>query len=153
MPARILTEFLENEHVSFECIPHKVTYTAQETAQAAHVPGYELAKTVMVELDGKMTMMVVPANRKVILQELRELTGAKDVRFATEEEFKSLFPDCEVGAMPPFGNLYGIDVLVSPGVMADEEIAFNAGTHSEVIRMHSADFDRLVHPTMISCTT
>lgn len=153
MPARKLKEFLEKQHVAYTSIPHEETYTAQETAEAAHVPGYELAKTVMVELDGKMAMVVVPATRKIVLQDLREVTGAAKVRFATEEEFRALFPDCEIGAMPPFGNLYGIDVFVAPGLAADEEIAFNAGTHTEVIKMHYADFDRLVHPKVISCTT
>jgi Ala-tRNA(Pro) deacylase len=153
MPARKLKEFLEQEHVPFTSIVHDETFTAQETAQAAHVPGYELAKTVMVELDGKMAMVVVPATRKVILQDLREVTGAARVRFATEDQFKTMFPDCEVGAMPPFGNLYGMEVFVAPGLAADEEIAFNAGTHTEVVKMSFADFDRLVHPTVVSCTT
>ena len=153
MPAKKLKEFLESQHVSFTCIPHKLTYTAQETAEAAHVPGYELAKTIMVQLDGKMAMMVVPATHKIVLQDLREITGAGRVRFASEEEFQSLFPDCEPGAMPPFGNLYGVDVFVAPGLAADEEIAFNAGTHTEVIKMHYADFERLVHPKVVSCTT
>ena len=153
MPAKKLKEFLESQHVRFTCIPHEVTYTAQETAEAAHVPGYELAKTIMVYLDGKMAMVVVPATRKIVLQDLRDITGAGRVRFATEEEFKSLFPDCEVGAMPPFGNLYGLDVFVAPGLAADEEIVFNAGTHTEVIKMRYADFERLVHPKVVSCTT
>lgn len=153
MPAKKLKEFLDSQHVPFRSIAHEVTYTAQETAQAAHVPGYELAKTIMVQLDGQTAMVVVPANRKIVLQDLREITGAARVRFASEDEFKSLFPDCEVGAMPPFGNLYGLEVFVAPGLAADEEIAFNAGTHTEVIKMRYADFERLVHPKVISCTT
>jgi Ala-tRNA(Pro) deacylase len=153
MPAKKLKEFLESQHVRFTCIPHQPTYTAQETAEAAHVPGYELAKTVMVQLDGQMAMVVAPATCKIVLQDLREITGAGRARFATEEEFKSLFPDCEVGAMPPFGNLYGLEVFVAPGLAADEEIAFNAGTHTEVIKMHYADFERLVQPKVASCTT
>jgi Ala-tRNA(Pro) deacylase len=153
MPAKKLKEFLENQHISFTSIPHEATYTAQETAEAAHVPGYELAKTIMVQLDSKMAMVVVPATRKVVLQDLREITGAGRARFATEDEFKSLFPDCEVGAMPPFGNLYGLEVFVSPGIAADKEIAFNAGTHTELIKMRYVDFERLVHPKVVSCTT
>ncbi|MBI5388229.1 MAG: YbaK/EbsC family protein [Verrucomicrobia bacterium] len=153
MPARKLKEFLEREHVPYTSIAHRETYTAQETAEAAHVPGYELAKTVMVELDGQMAMVVVPATQKIVLQDLRDLTGAARVRFASEDQFKSLFPDCEIGAMPPFGNLYGIEVFVSPGLAADEEIAFNAGTHTEVIKMAYADFEHLVHPKVVSCTT
>lgn len=153
MPARKLKEFLDAQGVAYRSITHAPTYTAQETAQAAHVPGYELAKTVMVELDGKMVMVVVPATRKVVLQDLREITGAARVRFATEEEFKNLFPDCEIGAMPPFGNLYGLEVYVAPALAADPEIAFNAGTHTEVIIMRYADFERLVHPKVVGCTT
>lgn len=153
MPAKRLKDFLDSQHVRYHSIPHPVTYTAQETAEAAHVPGYELAKTVMVELDGKMAMMVAPATCKVVLQELRQIIGAGRARFATEEEFKSLFPDCEAGAMPPFGNLYGIEVFVSPGLAADEEIVFNAGTHTEALKMRYADFERLVHPKLVSCTT
>lgn len=153
MPAKKLKEFLDSQHVSYTSIPHAETFTAQETAEAAHVPGYELAKTVMVELDGKMAMVVVPANRKIVLQDLREVTGAAKVRFATEDEFKKLFPDCEIGAMPPFGNLYGVEVFVAPGLAADKEIAFNAGTHTEVLKLAYEDFDRLVHPKVVSCTT
>ncbi len=153
MPAKRLKDFLDSQHVRYHSIPHPVTYTAQETAEAAHVPGYELAKTVMVELDGKMAMMVAPATCKVVLQELRQIIGAGRARFATEEEFKSLFPDCEAGAMPPFGNLYGLEVFVSPGLAADEEIVFNAGTHTEALKMRYADFERLVHPKLVSCTT
>jgi Ala-tRNA(Pro) deacylase len=153
MPAKMLKEFLEREHVEFESIPHEETYTAQETAQAAHVPGWQLAKTVMVELDWKIAMVVVPATRKVVLQDLREVTGVARVRFATEEQFKSLFPDCEVGAMPPFGNLYGMEVYVAPELAADREIAFNAGTHTEIVKLAFSDFARLVHPIVVACTT
>jgi len=153
MPARKLKELLEREHVPFTSIVHRETYTAQETAEAAHVPGYELAKTVMVELDHDVAMVVVPATRKVVLQDLRDITGADRVRFAPEDRFKALFPDCEVGAMPPFGNLYGLDVFVAPDLAEDEDIAFNAGTHTEVILMRYADFERLVQPKVVSCTT
>jgi Ala-tRNA(Pro) deacylase len=153
MPAKKLEQFLENQHVSFASIPHKPTYTAQETAEAAHIPGLELAKTIMVQMDGKMAMVVVPATSKVVLQDLREITGVARVRFATEEEFKTLFPDCEVGAMPPFGNLYGLEVFVAPAMAAEKEIAFNAGTHTELIKMRYDDFERLVHPKVVCCAT
>ena len=153
MPAKRLKEYLEREHVPFTTIVHEETFTAQETAQSAHVPGYELAKTVMVELDGRMAMVVVPATRKVILQDLREVTGTSRVRFATEDQFKSLFPDCEIGAMPPFGNLYGMEVYVAPSLAEDEVIVFNAGTHTELIKMSYQDFERLVKPKVMSFTT
>lgn len=118
-----------------------------------HIPGKDMAKTVMIKIEGKMAMAVLPANRKVILSELKEALDADKVSLATEEEFKSLFPDCEIGAMPPFGNLYGLEVYVSPELAAEQEIAFNAGTHTEIIKMAYKDFERLVNPKVISFTT
>src|SRR5262249_488627 len=109
-------------------------------------PGKEMAKTVVVRLDGRMAMAVLPANQKVALSELREAAGGAKASFVTEDEFKDLFPDCETGAMPPFGNLYGMDVYVATPLAADEEIAFNAGSHTELIKMPFQDFERLVHP-------
>ncbi|PYI81134.1 MAG: deacylase [Verrucomicrobia bacterium] len=153
MPARKLKEFLDKEKIKYVSITHSPAYTAQEVAASAHVPGKELAKTVIVKVDGQMAMAVLPANRKVVVQELREITGADEVQFATEVEFKNLFPDCETGAMPPFGNLYGMEVYVAPSLAEDDEIAFNAGTHTELIKMSYQDFERLVKPKMVSFTT
>jgi Ala-tRNA(Pro) deacylase len=153
MPAENLKEFLDHEHVKYISIVHSAAFTAQEVASAAHVPGKELAKTVIVHLDGKTAMAVLPANQKVILEDLREATGVNQARLATEDEFKRLFPDCELGAMPPMGNLYGMDVYVAPALTEDEQIAFNAGSHTELIRMSYGDFARLVHPKVASFTT
>ena len=153
MPAKILKEFLDKEKIKYESITHSPAYTAQEIAASAHVPGKELAKTVIVKVDGKMAMAVLPANRKVVVQELREITGADHVQFASEVEFKSLFPDCDTGAMPPFGNLYGMEVYVAPGLAEDEEIVFNAGTHTELIKMSYKDFERLVNPKIAKLST
>jgi Ala-tRNA(Pro) deacylase len=152
MPAKRLEEFLDHEHIKYVRIRHSPAYTAQEVAQSAHVPGREMAKTVMLVVDGQFTMAVLPANRRILLTELQEQLGTDDVRFATESEFRSLFPDCETGAMPPFGNLYGLPVYVAEGLTRDEEIAFNAGTHTEIIRMAYVDFDRLVHPRVVPFT-
>jgi Ala-tRNA(Pro) deacylase len=152
MPATKLKEFLQKENVRYVSILHATAYTAQEVAASAHVTGKELAKTVIVELDGKMAMAVLAANRKIVLQDLREVTGSDQVKFATEEEFRLKFPECETGAMPPFGNLYGMDVYVAESLTANEQIAFNAGSHSEVIRMSFADFERLVKPKVVSFT-
>jgi Ala-tRNA(Pro) deacylase len=146
MPVRKLKEYLDENKVEYVTIIHSRAFTAQKIAAAAHVPGQELAKTVMVKVDGKMAMTVLPANFKVDLDRLREITGAADVELATEAEFAEWFPDCEVGAMPPFGNLYGLDVYVAEKLTRDEEIAFNAGTHTELIRMAYRDFERLVKP-------
>ena len=153
MPARKLKDFLDGQKVKYVVITHSPAYTAQEVAASAHVSGKDMAKTVIVKLDGKMAMAVLPANRKIILQDLRELTGSDQVRFASEEEFQKLFPECETGAMPPFGNLYGMDVFVAPELTEEAEIAFNAGSHTEIIKLSYEDFARLVQPKVLSFTT
>jgi Ala-tRNA(Pro) deacylase len=117
------------------------------------VPGRDLAKTVMILVGDRLAMAVLPANRKVVLQDLVELTGHKHVRVATEAEFASRFPDCEIGAMPPFGNLYGMDVYAAQALSTEERIAFNAGTHTEIVQMAYADFARLVQPHVVDFTT
>ncbi len=129
-------------------IPHYVAYTAQETAASAHVRGRELAKTVMVKIDGRMAMAVLPATRKLDLERLRDVADAHEAALATEREFRDMFPDCEVGAMPPFGNLYGLRVYADKSLTDDEHIAFNAGSHEERIQMAYRDFERLVEPTV-----
>ncbi|HQN08358.1 MAG TPA: YbaK/EbsC family protein [Thermoanaerobaculia bacterium] len=146
MPVRKLKEFLDQNGVRWVSIVHSPAYTAQEVAASAHVKGKDLAKTVMVKVDGKPVMIVLPASQRVDFQVLREVTGGQNVVLASEAEFRELFPDCEAGAMPPFGNLYGMDVYVAPKLAEDEEIAFNAGTHTELMRLHYADFERLVKP-------
>jgi len=153
MPVKTLKHFLDVNGIKYVSIIHSPAYTAQEVAQSVHMPGRELAKVVIIELDGKMAMAVLPATRKVVVQDVRELTGCDDVKFATEGEFKSRFPDCEVGAMPPFGNLYGMDVYASEELALNREIAFNAGSHVEIIRMNYEDFERLVKPKVLAFTT
>ena len=153
MPARKLKEFLDKEKIKYVSIMHSTAYTAQEVAASAHITGKELAKTVIVELDGEMAMAVLPANRKIVLQDLREVTGCDQVKFASEDQFRAKFPECETGAMPPFGNLYGMDIYVAEALTENEEIAFNAGTHTEVTKMKFHDFERLVRPKVVSFTT
>ncbi len=153
MPSRRLKEYLDKNNIKYISIQHSPAYTAQEVAAQSHIPGRTLAKTVIVKIEGKMAMVVLPANRKVILPELRQALDAEKVTLATESEFKELFPDCELGAMPPFGNLYGMEVYVSPELAAEPEIAFNAGTHTELIKMAYKDFERLVQPKVVSFTT
>ena len=153
MPVKKLKEFLDKEGVKYVSIIHSPAYTAQEVAASAHIPGKELAKTIIVELDGQMAMAVLPANRKIVLQDLREVTGSDQVKFASEEQFRQRFPGCETGAMPPFGNLYGMEVFLAETLTALEAIAFNAGSHTEVIRMSFKDFERLVQPKVMSFTT
>ena len=126
-----------------------MAYSAQKTAASAHIPGKEFAKPVMVRLDGKLVMVVVPGSSLVDLQMLREATGAKEVWLAGESEFKNIFPDCEVGAMPPFGHLYNVPTYVAERLSHDDIIAFNAGTHNELIEMTYRDYARLEHPHVI----
>src|ERR1041385_1941055 len=153
MPIKKLKEFLDANHVKYVSLIHSHAYTAQEVAASAHVSGKAMAKTVIVELDGQMAMAVLPANRKIVLQDLREVTGSDQVKFASEEEFQKAFPDCETGGMPPFGNLEGMDVYVAESLTGNDEIAFNAGSHTEVIKMPYKDFERLVQPKVVSFTT
>jgi Ala-tRNA(Pro) deacylase len=150
MPVKRLTDFLDSHRVKYVKISHSIAYTAQEIAATAHVSGNELAKTVIVALDGRMAMAVLPATHRIDLERLRGATGSKQAALATEGEFKRLFPECEVGAMPPFGNLYDMPVYADASLAADEEIAFNAGSHTELVRMKYADFKKLVEPKVVS---
>jgi len=145
-----LTQFLDKEHVKYVSIGHSPAFTAQEIAAAAHIPGKQLAKTVIVKIDGELAMVVLPASEHVRMGRLQQMLGARHVELADEDEFKHEFPDCETGAMPPFGNLYGMNVYVSQALREDDEIAFNAGSHSELIRLPYADYERLVHPTPLT---
>jgi len=149
MPVRKIREFLDSNHVKYVTIAHSKAYTAQDIAASAHIPGKQLAKTVMVKIEGKMAMAVLPASYKVDFEMLEHASGAKTVELASEQEFKDLFPGCEVGAMPPFGNLYGMDVYVAGTLAEDERISFNAGTHTELIQMAFDDFQRLVQPRVV----
>jgi len=153
MPLTKLMEFLNENKVKYITIKHSPAYTAQEVAASAHISGREMAKTVMVKVDGKMAMAVLPASYMVDLEKLREVAGAGTVELATEKDFKDIFPACEVGAMPPFGNLYGMDVFAAKSLSDDEEISFNAGSHTELIRIPYGDFERLVGPKVVSFTS
>lgn len=146
MPVKRLKDFLDSNNIKYISITHSPAYTAQEIAASAHVPGKELAKTVIVKLNGRMAMIVLPASHRIDFDLLKDVTGADKVELATEDEFKDKFPECDIGAMPPFGNIYGMDVYVSEVLREDEEIAFNAGSHTELIRMSYKDFERLVKP-------
>jgi Ala-tRNA(Pro) deacylase len=150
MPVERLKEYLNDENVKYVTIQHSKAYTAHEIAESAHISDKELAKTVMFKIDGEMAMIVIPASSQVDLDRLKLAVGSGNVELAAEDEFQDEFPDCEVGAMPPFGNLYGMRVYVSQGVREDDEIAFNAGSHTELIRLAYRDFERLVQPTPIT---
>ena len=141
-----LEAYLRENKIPFQVVHHPLAYTAQEVAAAEHVPGKLLAKVVIVLADGKMAMLALPAPLRVDLTKAAAALGAKDVRLAHEEEFAAAFPDCEVGAMPPFGNLYDLPVVVDKALSEDEEIVFNAGTHTDTVTLKYADFARLVKP-------
>ena len=149
MPVRKLKELLEKENVKYVSKYHSPAYTALEIAASVHIPGKELAKTVMLKLDGKIAMAVLPASYQVNFKLLKEVSGAREVQLATEEEFKTLFHDCDIGAMPPFGNIYGMEVFVDESLTKDREIAFNAGSHYELIQLSYKDFARLVKPKIV----
>ena len=148
MPATKLKQFLDARNVRYLVIQHSPAYTAQEIASSAHIPGREVAKTVMVMLDGVMAMAVLTATKKIDMELLERTSGARRAQLAGEKEFKDMFPDCEVGAMPPFGNLYGMKVFVDEMLADGDVIAFNAGSHAELIQMTYKDFARLVEPVV-----
>jgi Ala-tRNA(Pro) deacylase len=152
MPVGELTEYLEKNGVKYEIIEHRTAFTAQGIAALTHTRGHEFAKTVVVHLDGALVMVVVPASRHVDVAMFRASTGASAVSLACEAEFRDKFPGCETGAMPPFGNLYGMDVYVDESLTRMASISFNAGSHHELMRIAWSDFERLVQPRVVHCT-
>ena len=146
MPSEKLKKFLDENNIKYITVSHSKAYTAQQIAASAHIPGKALAKTVMIKLGDKMAMAVLPASKMVNFGMLKEVIGSDDVELATEREFKDKFPDCEIGAMPPFGNLYEMDVYVAEILAKQDEIAFNSCSHTELIKMSYADFEKLVKP-------
>lgn len=141
-----VNEFLQNQGVWFEKVPHRTTGDAQRMAQAVHVSGDEVAKTVVLKAGKRHVLAVLPATHRVDLDKAAEALGEKSVELADEVEFKSLFPDCELGAVPPFGSQYGLPTLVSTRLTRDEEIVFESNTHDEAVRMRYADFEKLEKP-------
>lgn len=149
MVVKKLKEYLEKEGVRYVTISHPTAYTAQEIAHLVHVPGKEMAKTVMISVEGKTAMAVLPASYNINFSHLCGVLNTTNVYLEAEEEFKRAFPDCELGAMPPFGNLYDMEVYVAKSLAEDEEIVFNAGTHTDLIKMSYADYERLVQPKVL----
>ena len=149
MPTRKLKEFLDQQGTKYVTMSHPVAYTAQEIAALTHISNKELAKTVIVKIDRALAMAVLPASYEVDLSLMRAATGARTVSLAKEAEFKDRFPECEIGAMPPFGNLYGMAIYVDESLTQDKDIAFNAGSHNELLQVSYADFERLVRPTVL----
>jgi len=149
MPVKKLKEFLDKNNIKYVSIKHSLAYTAQEIASSAHIHGKEVAKTVIVKIDDKLAMTVLSANEKLDLDLLKKASGKSKVAIAGEKDFQKMFPDCAVGAMPPFGNIYGIEVFVSESLRNNNEIAFNAGSHTELIRLSYKDYEKLVGPKIV----
>jgi Ala-tRNA(Pro) deacylase len=149
MPIDRLKEYLNKQRVKYVTLSHSAAFTAQEVAASAHIKGLELAKTVIVTLDGKLMMCVLPASHQVDFALLRESTNSSRASLVPEQDYKEKFPDCAPGSQPPFGNLYGMDVLVSSALLQDREIAFNACSYSELIRLSLDDYLKLVNPKVL----
>lgn len=143
-----LQQYLDSQKVPYEVLSHKETHTAPELAQTLHVPGKDLAKVVMLKVENRYVMSVLPANWKADVKRLKDIFGTNHVRLATEQEFKDLFPDCEVGMMPPFGNLYGLDVYVDQSLTAEDHIIFPAGNSREAVKLRYRDFASLAQPSV-----
>jgi len=146
MAGKKLMDYLDQHQVQYKLLDHDPAYTAQEAAAKAAVSGRQFAKSVMIKADQEMKMAVLSAVDKVDFRALEKILGAEEVRLASEEEFGDLFPDCDLGAMPPFGNLYGVEVLVDRGLSEEMTIAFCAGTHTQLVRMSGEDFQALANP-------
>ena len=139
---------LDHEHVHYDILPHLQTFRARAVAHTLQLPEQEMAKVVVVKVKERFITTVLPASWMVDLHRLRTIFSTHRVRLATEEELARLFPDCELGAMPPLGTLYGLPVYVDRSLTTDEEIVFEGGTHSEAIRMRYWDFAALVFPVV-----
>ncbi|MGP4845234.1 aminoacyl-tRNA deacylase [Marinobacter sp. 1Y8] len=150
MPVQQLKEFLDTQAVSYTCLSHSPAFTAQELSQHAGLGSGEVVKTVIIELDGKMAMVVMPATWRIRWDQLSRVLDTDFVQLADEEEFKDRFPNCEVGAMPPFGNLFGMTVYCCEALTTQSQLAFPAGSHGESIRMTTRDFLHLVSPMVIN---
>ncbi|HED33262.1 MAG TPA: YbaK/EbsC family protein [Gammaproteobacteria bacterium] len=149
MPSSLLKKLLDDHDIKYVSISHSMAFTAVDVAKSAHVRSRDMAKTVVIKVEGKMAMAVVPANFKVDLDILRAALNTQHIELAQESEFIDRFKDCEVGAMPPFGCLYDMDVYVSESLSEDEKITFNAGSHLEVIQLDYKDYENLVKPEFI----
>jgi Ala-tRNA(Pro) deacylase len=148
-----LLDYLNSRQVPYTTVVHDEAYSAHDLASATHIPEKMIAKTVMIKVDGDLAMAVLPASRDVDVEVLEAVLDAERVRLAGESEFRRRFPDCETGAMPPFGNLYEMKVYVDESLTRDEQITFEAGSHHEAIRLAYADFEKLVNPTVLKFST
>lgn len=152
MPAKLLKDYLDKNQIKYVTIKHSLAYTAQEIAASAHIKGKDLVKTVLVKMNGKLAMVALPASHMLDLVKLKKELNVENIRLANEMEFKDLIPDCEVGAMPPFGSFYGMELYVSEALTRDNEIAFNACNHTELVQLVCKDYMDLVKPKITRST-
>lgn len=149
---RRLKEVLDQAKISYEVYNHPRAFTTPEIAATQHITGRAMAKVVILRVDGSLVMAVLPSNRMVSFGNVKTSLGAKEVSLATEEQFTALFPECEIGAMPPFGNLFGLPVYVDPALSRYDSLYFNAGNHMQTVRMKYEDYKRLVNPEIVRLT-
>jgi len=149
MATRRILEFLDGSSVRYIRITHSPAFTAQEVAESVHIPGRYMAKTVVVRVENGFALAVVPATKDADLEALRRQIGASDAKLAEEADFIDRFVGCKLGAAPPFGNLFGIDTYIDRDLARLDEIAFQAGTHTDVILMNTSDYLRLVRPVPV----
>jgi len=144
-----LKNFLDSNGVKYITVVHSTAFTSQEIAASVHVKGKEFAKCVIVKSGTKFFMLVIPSDHRINFEKAKEALNVEDLKLASEDEFRSLFPDCELGAMPPFGNLYGVPVYAEEKIKLNDEISFNGGTHNDVVKMKTSDYIRLVNPVFV----
>lgn len=145
-----ITEFLDKSGVKYEVLEHRPVFSAQRLAQIEHEPGRFVAKPVIVKADGRFLMCVLPADAKIDLETLKGQLDAKSVELADEEDFAELFPDCEVGAEPPFGSLFHLETVMDKALEKDDHIVFRAGSHTKAVRLNMADYRKLAHPRVLN---
>lgn len=150
MPIKQLRDYLDARTIRYVSIQHSPAYTAQEIAKKTHICGDKLAKTVVIDIDGQLAMVVLPASYRIRWDKFMRAMGTDFVELADEEEFRDRFASCEVGAIPPFGNLFGMNVYMCDALASNAEIAFSAGTHSEIIKMKCSDYIDLVNPVKMT---
>jgi len=145
-----IRKYLDENDVHYEIIDHRVEYTAQRVAESIHIHGQEVAKTVIIKVDGELHMAVVSSSQMVDISFLQKIFGTKEIVLADEKDFEDIFPDCEVGAMPPFGNLYKMKMFISEKLSTQQEFVFNAGSHGNLIKIRYYDYERLIHPMIVN---
>lgn len=146
MPNQRIRDYLDSHNINYNIIKYTLAFTAQEIAASVHISGHELAKTVLIKLDGRLAMTVLPASYKVNFGVLRDIVGSRNIELASEQDFKYRFPDCDLGSIPPFGNLWNMEVFISERLSLNDDIVFNAGSHTELIRMKYNDYEKIVAP-------